>query len=601
MMKLGLSKRGDKRGQHLVLVMDIFEQFTAHEIIKDQILHGRLAVKEWDDEEFVWRYRFAKRYLDVLMLAFPMADLSPGIRRRLRTLNDREMKKLPAPHYDIEGFFDYIEGKPAKLLRHQRVNVNQILEHLKRDGWFMLNDEMGLGKTLVALVVMMILQPWPAIVYAPNNGKWAWQRIIERFLKGQIDYVVTDGTKAQRKRQLAEKHDLTIVNFEMGRVNEEWIPARQEYQINDVAYPELYFRKRHGEVVERKWKLAVVDEHHRVKTPEAQITRGFLHLAASKLLLMSGTPILNRVEEIWTALHKTNPERFPTLYAFMQEFCIMAGDVVAYRPEKMLELRAYLREHSIRWRADQVMDRPPVVTNTIFIELTAEQKRLYNEIVEEMTLWLEDGSKKKIFSVLARTTRLKQACFSPELYGGSKESAKIAELRDNVIPELIASGEKALLFSQWSTATRILEREFEKYNPAYVDGSVKGRKRMDQEDKFNHDPSAKLYIGTIGANREAISLPAATYVIFTDEEWSPMALDQARDRSAAGGLRGMHLPPGKKVNVIRLHARNTVEDFIEDLLLRKRGTINAFVERDAGRAIPRITVDDIRSIIRKVS
>lgn len=601
-MKLGLSSVGDPRGRHLVLVMDDKEQGDAHELIKAEILHGRRAMKEYDRTDHVWRYRFALKYLDVLMLAFPQAELSPGIRKRLKKIADRELLILPQPRYDdIEGFFDYIEDKPAKLLRHQRINVYQVIKHLERDGWFMLNDEMGLGKTLVACMVMMIMQPWPALVVAPNNGKYAWERIIERFFRDRFDYVITDGVKEKRQQQIHEKHDLTIVNFEMGRIDADWVPADQSWHINDIAYPELFYRKHKGKVEDRVWNLAIVDEHHKVKTESAQVTRGFMELKAQLWLPMSGTPILNRVEEIFTVLHKMDPDRFPTMYAFEQEFMYESGGVVYYHPEKMLWLREYLRKHSIRWRADQVMDRPPIMTNTIPIEMTDEQKQIYNKILDEMIMWLEDGTEKPIFSVFAKMIRLKQAAFSPELFGGSKVSAKITKLREDVIPQLVASGEKALIFSQWSTATRILLREFEKYDPAYVDGDLPLKKRLKEEDRFNHDHACKLYIGTYGANREAISLPAATYVITTDEEWSPMAMDQARDRSASGGLRGMHLPKGKRINVVRLHARGTVEDQIETMLGKKRGTFNAFVERDGGRAIPRVTVDDIRRILTRVA
>jgi SNF2 family DNA or RNA helicase len=315
--------------------------------------------------------------------------------------------------------------------------------------------------------------------------------------------------------------------------------------------------------------------------------------------MMSGTPILNNPLEFWPALHRIAPTRFPSFWAFEKNMAIMSTGrfrkVVGYRPEAMLELRQFLAQHSIRRRKDQVgIEMPKVVYSTIDVDLTSEQRRLYNRIRDEFKLALANGEIKSVTTALAQITRLMQACFSPELYGGSPASAKIEELRD-IVKELVGSGEKAIIFSQWKDATRILQREFAEYNPAYVDGTVKPKQRVLEEDKFNTDPTCMLYIGTIGANQEAITLGAGTYVIFTDKAWTPLANDQAAARSAAGGLRGVGVEV--PVNIIELHAVDTFEERIEDLLARKKALFNATVEKDAGAAVERITLADIRSLL----
>src|SRR5205085_3806937 len=98
----------------------------------------------------------------------------------------------------------------------------------------------------------------------------------------------------------------------------------------------------------------------------------------------------------------------------------------------------------------------------------------------------------------------------------------------------------------------------------------KNKKRMDEYQKFNEDPECQVYIGTIGANREAINLPVAVYVIFTDLGWTPAGNDQAIGRSAAGGLRGAHLGKDQVVTVIELQAKDSYEQYVQDLLKDKR-------------------------------
>jgi SNF2 family DNA or RNA helicase len=192
-------------------------------------------------------------------------------------------------------------------------------------------------------------------------------------------------------------------------------------------------------------------------------------------------------------------------------------------------------------------------------------------------------------------TRLKQACFSPELFGGTPTSAKIEELKE-IVEQLVANGEKAIIFTQWKAAARIIQRELAEYESAYVDGTVSLAKREPQYKRFNEDDNCKLYIGTIDANREGINLGAATYVIFTDKGWVPGNNEQAIGRSAAGGLRGVAANV-EHVHIIELMAHDTFEERIEAVLTRKQNLSNRLVERDAGADFERVTLRDILSII----
>lgn len=584
-MKIGLSRKDHAKGQHVVVLVGIAERADFESVVYEQVTTKRLVVEVKSATSFL--YRFAMRHQETLLLAFPMAEVSPGLIKMLRRAEEKRLGSMVVPNLRIPGL-----RKTSKLYDYQKVAVARIVNGTLQ----LLNDEMGLGKTIVALSAIRKLKALPALVVCPNSAKFEWaDQIAAHF--DDLECVVVDGTKAERQEQIRKNADITVINIEGIRAKPLHGDIEHPHKVTgwDYANPALF---------EGEYEFCVIDEHHRLKTETAQATRGFFQLAAKQWLCMSGTPILNRVEEIWTVLHKLYPDAFPSSVTFVRNICIYSkhdsSKVVGYRTGAMQELRKFLDEISLRRRRDQVFDSlPPVIMAKRLCELTEEQRVLYNEIIDEAILRMENGEIQSIFDARVETIRLKQACFSPELYGGSPHSRKIEELKE-IVRELVANGEKALVFSQWSKATRILQRELAEYNPAYVDGSVPVRERRNQIQKFRTDDSCHLYIGTIGANREAINLGNASYVIFTDIPWTPAEVDQAIGRSAAGGLRGLNVPAGTKVHVIELQAAETIEQSIEKMLARKRAFSDRLIERDAGKQVDRIDMTDMRSLLVRV-
>lgn len=582
-MKVWQSKLNQQTGQrHLVLDMTRDEEAEAFWVLRHQVIgHRGMAPKRRVMPDGTVRYRFRSRHLQRLVSTFPFAELSPGLDRKLRRAQAVDLSDVEVPELDIPDF-------GAELYDFQKIGVKAILDHDR----FMLNDEMGLGKTVMALAAIVASCSVPALVVCPNSAKWVWERMADQFT--ELDCLVADGSTERRKAIIRAGAEITVINVEM----------LQKTDIVELLKQITYER-------------GVVDEFHRFKSHSAQQTKGFMELQADKWLLMSGTPILNRVEEAWTGLHRLFPTRFPNYYAFEKWMCIKRQiekheritdpntgrsrvktkkytKVVGYNPDAFAKLKKFVHENSMRRRKDQVLtDLPEVIYSTVLTELTPEQRRLYNQVTNEMKLALADGTIRDVRGMLAVVTRTKQICFSPELYGGSPVSQKLTELKE-VVRQLTDSGEKAIIFSQWAKACNIIRRELQGYGIAYVTGKVKGKRRQDEVDKFNDDEECQLYIGTIGANREAITLSAATYVIFTDKDWVPMYNDQAVARSAAGGLRGVGVTSA--VNVIELFARDTVEERIEAVLGEKRNTFNAFVEEDGGAVVERLTVAQLRDL-----
>lgn len=585
-MKLCLSKKKEREQygkRHLVLVCESIEEaWDANHVIREEILPPRTQpIREKTNNGKVLYRMNLEKYLDPVSLAFPKAEFSDGIRKRLNRAEEKRLKGFEVPEDLVIPYFS------GRLYDFQKIGVDQIVKH----NIPFLNDEMGLGKTFIALAVACVRDAFPLLVVCPNSVKYTWGEVIEEFF--DLTYQVVDGSAAQRDSQIRKEVDVVIINSEGVRAKPIRASQSKYSEIIDWEYtnPALY---------EYVWGMLVVDEYHRMKNPQTQISRGFLQLDGDDQLFMSGTPILNRPEEAWTPIHKLYPDDFDSYYQFEKNLVIKQGyTTIGYRVVPMMELRDFMREKSLRRRKEHVIkDLPDVVRSIRRIDLDGEQETLYKEIRDDILLRLEDGSIKQINGILPHITRLKQACFSPELYGGSPVSRKVEEVKE-IVKELVDNEEKAIVFSQWTGATRILQRELEEYNPAYVTGEVTSMKERQREiRRFNKKDDCHVYIGTIDANREGINLGVATYVIFTDLGWTPAGHEQAIARSAAGGLRGLEAK-GVTVNVIEVKARDTIEDRIDELLKLKKGVFDRMVERDAGRKIKEqhVTLKDIRDLL----
>lgn len=621
-MKISLSKKDDPRGLHAVLVCETREEsYEAHGIIVREVLDGaaRPVKEEAPDGTILYRFNLNK-YLDRLTLAFPFAELSTGVHRRLAKAEEKRLEGFRIPKLKIPGFtgklYDFQKVAVALLTDPDyarehgyngiELDPNSILKLHHPGGVVdMLNDEMGLGKTYIILCVIAMLQAYPALVIVPNNAKYTWLEVIQEYFPelSVAVYDTQEQTPAERDAIIRERRDITIVNVEAIRATPIHEGGNRYAPIIGYEYanPALFENEDGTPYV---YEYAVLDEHHRIKGVGNQSTNGFMQLQADEWWCpMSGTPILNRVEEFWTVLHKLYPDLFPSYQGFINAIGVVGGDgrVKGYRPRAMAELRAFLADRSIRRRKDQVLkDLPQVITKPVLVTLSAEERKIYSKIENELILEMEDGTVKHIGGALPQITRMKQACFSPELFEGSKKSSKVEQLKE-IVQELVDSGEKAIIFSQWAKACDIIRRELSDFNPAFVTGKVKSRARQEEIRKFNEDPDCHIYIGTIDANREAINLGVATYVIFTDEGWTPAGNDQAIGRSAAGGLRGAAQKAGTVVTVIVLQAEDTYEQNVEALLKKKRAIFDRSVERDGGKArkIEKVSLNDLRNALSK--
>lgn len=591
-VRIALSrKQPDTAKRHIILRCKTMEEVPLRLVIKQHVLPPNTTpVVTRRDEDSLFKFNIS--YLDRLLLTFPDAEMSIGLRKRLSKQQQSIVDSLDDTEVELPGF-------DGTLWRFQNQGINYCTDHLTQHGVVMLNDEMGLGKTIQAIATILKLKRKRVLVVTTKSGCGSWSKIL-RTMFPRVKYEVIEGPAAKRAALANRQVRIRLVNFEALRVKAfmsngtPWPKEMRESKSNRKVW-----KPDNPDIFRQRFDMIVTDEFHKVKNPEAQQTQGYLQLPKAEMEMpMSGTPFLNNPLELWPVLHRLWPNKFPSHSVFESNLIIKdGGKVVAYNPNEMAKLRSWLEAHTLRRRKDQVgIDMPDVIYSTVAVPMTPEQRRIYNRIEREMKMEMDDGTIKSILGALPKIMRLKQACFSPELFGGSKHSAKIEELK-SIVEELVRSGEKAIIFSQFGEGCKIVKRELAEYEPAYVTGALSSKKRAAEVERFETDDACKLYIGTIAANQEAITLSAATYVIMLDEAWSPNSNDQAIARSAAGGLRGVNATG--PVNVIKLQCDNSIEQDIENMLDWKRSVFNRTIERDGGRVrkIEKVTLADIRKML----
>jgi SNF2 family DNA or RNA helicase len=616
-MLISLSKKVSGQPRHVVLVCEPGEVANAGYVIGSFTSRHSNYKRRYVRSTNNYRYTFDMSYLDDMLLAFPVANKSPGLQRRMDRLSNELLAMRQVDPFPIPGLWDRKLDRKAIPFAFQYPAISECVRFLLGEmdaelaaldetsgrqlvESFLENDEMGLGKTFIMQSALALISEQRAaefrkrkrglkvLVVAPKNGKFVWQRENWRWFDFDLTLVDADQhDPAQRAKLIKQRSTITVINPEMLR-------GQQRY---DRDSHEIQFKPTYPDLFNYHYDYVILDEYQRFGSPTSQQTIGMLKLRASRFLPASGTPYLNRPPQMWPVLHRCWPQVYNDYENFVKAIQILdhSGRVIGYNPKYAGQMKKFVGARSIRRRKDMVLtDLPPLLPIDAMIELNREQRRIYNKIRDELILMMEDGTA-SLVKQRTQIIRLKQACFSPELFGGSKHSAKLDELRE-IVATYVDSGEKLLIGTEWVKAARILEREFAHFKPAFVDGSVTGLRRMAEADRFNTDPNCHLYIGTIGANREAVTLSAATTVILTDKDWSPMVNSQFVARSASGGLRGLDAHVDQ-VSVVSMIAANTCEERVEAMLAFKQGGFDAFVEPDGGLRLERQIVRSLRDLI----
>jgi len=469
-------------------------------------------------------------------------------------------------------------GLPAHLqaiLRPYQVAGFQWLHFLKdyRLGGI-LADDMGLGKTLQALTLIQKSKetdgPAPSLVVAPASVVFNWQAEAARFTPG-LTVLPLVGLDRHDRFDRIEGSDVVVTNYALLR--------RDIDRLKDVPF-------RH----------AILDEAQNIKNPESVTARASRQLDAQHRLVLTGTPIENRLSELWSIFHFLMPGFLRPYARFQTEY----EKPIQVRQDRECEARLRRRIHPFilrRLKQDVEKDLPEKTETTTYCDLLPEQRTLYREVLQTVRQEVLDrierqGIQRSHISILSALLRLRQVCCHPKLLGlpvpeKRLASAKFDALKD-LVQEIVSEGHRILLFSQFVSMLRIvrewLDREGIVYE--YLDGRT--RDRQARVTRFNEDEKVPLFLISLKAGGTGLNLTGADYVIHYDPWWNPAVEDQATDRAYRIGQT-------RNVFVYRLITRGTVEEKIIELQKRKRDLAEGVlgVDKALSKALTKEDIEDL--------
>lgn len=450
----------------------------------------------------------------------------------------------------------------AKLRPYQKEGFHFLchLSHLKLGG--ILADDMGLGKTVQALCWItwqLALKQEKArknaalkstastLVVCPASVLHNWRRETEKFVPHLKILVLESGVARHQLRKQIPQHDLIITNYAILRRDFE---ALQKFSFGAV----------------------ILDEAQYIKNPAAQVTKSAKQLRAKQRLALTGTPLENRLLDLWSIVDFVQPGYLGDQSQFTETYEPRGENADDRRKIALKRLSAKLRPLMLRRLKNQVAkDLPERIDERRDCELTEEQRKLYlaelrrsrQQIFKTMK---QKGLNKSKMHVLAALTRLRQICCHPQLVGIDAGSGKTDTLIELLEP-LLAEGQKVLLFSQFVQMLQILEQECKTRGlPTYLlTGQTKNR--MAVVNAFQQASQASVFLLSLRAAGTGLNLTSASYVVLYDPWWNPAVEAQAIDRSHRIGQT-------RTVNAYRLISPGTVEEKIWELQQKKARTIS---------------------------
>jgi SNF2-related domain/SNF2 Helicase protein/Helicase conserved C-terminal domain len=445
-----------------------------------------------------------------------------------------------------------------------------------------LADDMGLGKTIQVLSLLLILKrqetaaPQPSLLVAPASLLANWASEIERFapgLKALIAHPSALPASELKTFDTAGLRDIDLVITSYGSLlRVPWI-------------------------AEVPWRLAVLDEAQAIKNPDAKQTRAIKKLKAGARLALTGTPVENRLGDLWSIFDFVNPGLLGTA----KEFTGFAKRL-AERPHGSYEpLRELVRPYILRrLKTDKtvIADLPDKTEVKAFCGLSRHQAALYQQSVKELAEQLADtsGIQRKGL-VLSFLMRFKQICNHPSQWLGDGawsegDSGKWARLRE--IAEVIAAKqEKMLVFTQFreviAPLASFLGSIFER--PGLVlHGETEVKKRKDLVRRFQEDEAVKFFVLSLKAGGAGLNLTAASHVVHFDRWWNPAVENQATDRAFRIGQT-------KNVLVHKFICRGTVEEKIDELIESKRQLSQDLLEGGADLQLTELKDDELLKLV----
>ncbi|MBC1221426.1 DEAD/DEAH box helicase [Nostoc sp. UCD121] len=490
---------------------------------------------------------------------------------RFSTGDTQVIEKLPVVSFEASGALQELIGAlnnnqaiaplptPAAFkgqLRPYQERGAAWLSFLERWGLgACLADDMGLGKTVQFIAFLLHLKEQdalenPTLLVCPTSVLGNWEREVNKFAPSLkiLQYHGDKRPKGKAFLEAVKKHDLIVTSYSLLH--------RDIKSLESVS-----------------WQIIVLDEAQNVKNPEAKQSKAVRQLEATFRIALTGTPVENRLQELWSILDFLNPGYLGNKQFFQRRFAMPIekyGDTASLTQLRSLVQPFILRR--LKSDRDIIQDLPDKQEMTVFCGLTGEQAALYQQIVEQSLVEIEsaEGLQRRGM-ILALLIKLKQICNHPAQYLKQAtleqhNSAKLLRLEE-MLEEVLAEGDRALIFTQFAEWGKLLKPYLEKQlgrEIFFLYGSTSKKQREEMIDRFQHDPQGPpIMILSLKAGGVGLNLTRANHVFHFDRWWNPAVENQATDRVFRIGQT-------RNVQVHKFVCTGTLEEKIHDMIESKK-------------------------------
>lgn len=517
---------------------------------------------------------------------------------RLSTGDTLSLEKLPVVNFDATG--------PLQELLNT-LNGNQTIEPIatpkefrgelrpyqaKGAGWLAflerwslgacLADDMGLGKTIELIAFLLHLKAMnalsgPTLLVCPTSVLGNWEREVRRFAP-MLKVTVHHGTQRAQKKALAKAvrdQDLVVTSYSL--------VYRDEQDLQKIS-----------------WQGVVLDEAQNIKNPDAKQSKAVRQLQAKFRIALTGTPLENRLAELWSILDFLNPGYLGPRNFFQRRFAAPIeryGDTASLQTLRSLVQPFILRR--LKTDRDIIQDLPEKQEMTVFCGLTPEQAGLYEQVVQASLAQIEaaDGIQRR-GTILATLVKLKQICNHPAQFlreatlNGYHRSSKLKRLEE-MLEEALSEGDRALVFTQFAQWGKLLQQYLEdklKRETLFLYGGTSKQQREVMVDRFQQDPHGpRIFILSLKAGGVGLNLTRANHVFHFDRWWNPAVENQATDRVFRIGQT-------RNVQVHKFVCTGTLEEKIHEQIESKR----ALAEQVVGAGenwLTELDTDQLRTLL----
>ncbi len=511
-----------------------------------------------------WLERYGDRIVDLLAAQHEDGALSMSAMPDLVRLCEDLDHPPPACFERLRPLLEDFRGIPRATLPadfngtlrgYQARGVDWLALLRKLELGALLADDMGLGKTVQALCVL----DGPSLVVCPTSVLFNWAEEMQRF-RPELSFELYHGGN----RELTHEADVTLTSYAILRID-----------IDALA--------------ERRWQTVILDEAQNIKNPDSQVAQAAYRLDAEFRVALTGTPVENRLDELWSQLHFLNRGLLGGRAHFRRRYArpIADGD-----PHSAALLRERIRPFLLRRKKQDVApELPPLTEVVLHCELSDEERAVYNAVraatVEQVVAQLSAGG--SVLAALEALLRLRQAACHPALVPGQRAagSSKL-ELLLSRLEQAMADGHKALVFSQWTSLLDLVEPHLARAEIGFVrlDGSTRDRGAVVKQ--FQSEEGPPVMLVSLKAGGTGLNLTSADHLFLLDPWWNPAVEDQATGRAHRIGQT-------KPVVVHRLVAQDTVEEGILELHARKRALSE--VALGAADEAQGLTRDDLLALL----